>query len=213
MDDLETASAVSPAGRMLGSMLPLLLIAGLIALGFWLYRRNASPSLAASMASTGYAPGPVPMNDASWGGVSPAEPVMRLEQSDASAFTGLLAGIQEAWGRADINKLKRMVTPEMLAYFSEMLSNNTSQGVENRVEQVKVLKQEVNEAWAENDLQYATVLFVWNALDYTVNLNGKPGDPDYVVEGDMRQPVEASEAWTFVRSRGGHWLLSAIQQI
>jgi predicted lipid-binding transport protein (Tim44 family) len=30
-----------------------------------------------------------------------------------------------------------------------------------------------------------------------------------VVEGG---PDEATEIWTFMRARGGHWLLSAIQQ-
>jgi predicted lipid-binding transport protein (Tim44 family) len=30
-----------------------------------------------------------------------------------------------------------------------------------------------------------------------------------VVEGG---PGEATEIWTFMRTRGGHWLLSAIQQ-
>jgi predicted lipid-binding transport protein (Tim44 family) len=31
------------------------------------------------------------------------------------------------------------------------------------------------------------------------------------VEGD-EHPTEATELWTFMRSRGGVWLLSAIQQ-
>jgi predicted lipid-binding transport protein (Tim44 family) len=39
-----------------------------------------------------------------------------------------------------------------------------------------------------------------------------PGDPDYLVSGDPRTPVEAEEVWTFVRRPGGNWLLSAIQQ-
>ncbi len=34
-----------------------------------------------------------------------------------------------------------------------------------------------------------------------------------VVEGDPNQPTEATEVWTFMRSRGGPWLLSAIQQV
>jgi len=37
--------------------------------------------------------------------------------------------------------------------------------------------------------------------------------PDWLVSGDPRAPVEAEEMWTFVRRRGGQWLLSAIQQI
>jgi predicted lipid-binding transport protein (Tim44 family) len=214
-DDLDAAAAVSPAGKMLGSMIPFILLAGLILLGVWFYRRNAAQSLVSSMGSTGYAPGPTPMRDDNWGSSATA-PVatssLSTTQSDIAAFKDLLVGIQEAWGKADIVKLKRMTTPEMLSYFSETLSSNASQGIENCVKQVSVLKQETTEAWDEENLQYATVQFVWSAFDYTVNTGRNPGDSDYVVEGDIDRPVEVSETWTFVRSRGGHWLLSAIQQ-
>jgi predicted lipid-binding transport protein (Tim44 family) len=37
--------------------------------------------------------------------------------------------------------------------------------------------------------------------------------PDRVISGDPRVPVEQEELWTFVRRRGGNWLLSAIQQV
>ncbi len=40
-----------------------------------------------------------------------------------------------------------------------------------------------------------------------------PGRPDAIVGGDPRVPVEAEEIWTFMRPRGGGWLLSAIQQV
>ena len=33
-----------------------------------------------------------------------------------------------------------------------------------------------------------------------------------VVEGDPERTTEATELWTFVRERGGAWLLAAIQQ-
>ena len=49
-------AGASPAGRTLGSMLPFLLIAGLIMLGIWFYRRNA-----AAQSFAGYGSGPVPM--------------------------------------------------------------------------------------------------------------------------------------------------------
>jgi predicted lipid-binding transport protein (Tim44 family) len=34
-----------------------------------------------------------------------------------------------------------------------------------------------------------------------------------VVSGDPRTPSEQEEMWTFVRRRGGNWLLSAVQQV
>ena len=33
-----------------------------------------------------------------------------------------------------------------------------------------------------------------------------------IVEGSDHQRTEATEVWTFLRSRGGKWILSAIQQ-
>ncbi len=41
----------------------------------------------------------------------------------------------------------------------------------------------------------------------------RPDSVGIVVGGDPRTPVEAEEVWTFVRPRGGDWLLSAIQQV
>ena len=105
------------------------------------------------------------------------------------------------------------MTPEMLSYFSEELTRNSSQGVRNIVSDVQLLKGELSESWEERDLQYATAYLRWRAIDYVVRLGRSPGDPDYVVSGDPRTPVEAEEMWTFVRRRGGDWLLSAIQQI
>jgi predicted lipid-binding transport protein (Tim44 family) len=71
----------------------------------------------------------------------------------------------------------------------------------------------VREAWDEGNLQYATALMQWRANDYTTRADRKPGEPGYVVEGDPQRPSDAQELWTFARSPGGHWLLSAIQQV
>lgn len=215
-NDWDGGSSASPMGRALGSLLPIIFIAGLIMLGIWFYRRNAAQSFASG--ATGYSPEPMRSNSEAWGSSSTsAAPVtysLQIVQSDISAFKELLVAVQDAWGKADLVKLKRAVTPEMLSYFSEELSNNASQGVENRVEQVNVLRLDIKDAWEEENMQYATAQITWSSLDYTINTERKPGDADYVVDGDMRQLVEATEVWTFVRSQsGGHWLLSAIQQI
>jgi len=105
------------------------------------------------------------------------------------------------------------MTPEMLGYFSEELTRNTSQGVRNIVSDVQLLKGELTESWEEGDLQYASTHLRWRAVDYITRLGRSPGDLDYIVSGDPRTPAEAEEMWTFVRRRGGDWLLSAIQQI
>ena len=133
--------------------------------------------------------------------------------ADLNAFQSLHAAIQEAWGRADLAQMRQLMTPEMLSYFSEELTRNSSQGVENRVANVSLVKAELTESWEEGDLQYATAYMRWTALDYTVRIGAAPSSPGAIVAGDPRVPTEAEEVWTFVRRRGGHWLLSAIQQV
>jgi predicted lipid-binding transport protein (Tim44 family) len=133
--------------------------------------------------------------------------------ADLNAFQTIHAGVQEAWGRGDLGRLRQMMTPEMLSYFSEELTRSTSQGVQNIVSDVSLLKGEISESWEEGDLQYATAYMRWSANDYVVRMGRSPGQPDYLVSGDPKTPVEAEEMWTFVRRRGATWLLSAIQQV
>ena len=133
--------------------------------------------------------------------------------ADLNAFQGIHAAVQEAWGRGDLGRMRQLMTPEMLSYFSEELTRNTSQGVQNVVSDVRLLKGDVSEAWEEGDLEYATAFMQWSAIDYVVRLGRSPGQPDYIVSGDPKTPTESEEVWTFVRRRGGDWLLSAIQQV
>jgi len=133
--------------------------------------------------------------------------------ADLNAFQTIHAGIQEAWGRGDLGGLRQMMTPEMLSYFSEELTRSASQGVQNIVSDVRLLKGEISESWEEGDLQYATAYLRWSATDYVARLDRSPGQPDYLVSGDPKTPVESEEMWTFVRRRGANWLLSAIQQV
>jgi predicted lipid-binding transport protein (Tim44 family) len=92
----------------------------------------------------------------------------------------------------------------MVSYFAEELASNASQGVINRVADVKLLQGDLAEAWREGDTDYATVAMRYSLDDQTVDR-----DSGRVVQGG---PGEATEVWTFMRKRGGHWLLSAIQQ-
>jgi predicted lipid-binding transport protein (Tim44 family) len=133
--------------------------------------------------------------------------------ADLNAFQSIHAAVQEAWGRSDLAQMRQLMTPEMLSYFSEELTRNASQGVQNLVSNVSLVKAELTESWEESDMQYATAYMRWTALDYTVRLGAAPTSPGALVSGDSRIPTEAEEVWTFVRRRGGHWLLSAIQQV
>lgn len=132
---------------------------------------------------------------------------------DLNAFQSLHAAVQEAWGRGDLGQMRQLMTPEMLSYFSQELTRNASQGVENHVSNVNLVKAELTESWEEGDLEYATAYMRWTALDYTIRAGAAPSAPGALVAGDPRIATESEEVWTFVRRRGGHWLLSAIQQV
>jgi predicted lipid-binding transport protein (Tim44 family) len=138
---------------------------------------------------------------------------INLGDGDLNAFQQIHAAVQEAWSASDLGRLRGLMTPEMLSYFSEELTRNASQGTQNIISDVQLVKGDLSESWGEGDLQYATAYMRWRALDYVVRLGRSPGDPDYLVSGDPRTPVEAEEVWTFVRRPGGTWLLSAIQQV
>ena len=144
---------------------------------------------------------------------APARRDINLSDADLNAFQELHAAVQDAWSASDLGRLRRLMTPEMLSYFSEELTRSAAQGTQNIVANVELLKGDLSESWDEGDLQYATAYMRWRALDYVVRLGRSPGDPDYIVSGDPRTAVEAEEVWTFVRRPGGTWLLSAIQQV
>jgi predicted lipid-binding transport protein (Tim44 family) len=198
-------------GGMLGGFLQILIIGLLIYLAIRLFAARRQPG--------GFAGRPMqpPMPRAVGAAVSPAPRYRGVDSTvgdeDLNAFQGIHAAVQEAWSRADLGRLRQLMTPEMVGYFSEELTRNASQGVQNIVSNVELLKGDISEAWDEGDLQYATAFLRWRAIDYVARIGRSPGMPDYIVSGDPRQPVESEEVWTFVRRRGGDWLLSAVQQV
>jgi predicted lipid-binding transport protein (Tim44 family) len=127
-----------------------------------------------------------------------------LTPEDFNSFEKVLAEVQTAYGAEDLNRLRRQVTPEMVSYFSEELAANASTGVINKVSDVKLLQGDLAEAWREGDTDYATVAMRYSLVDEMVDR-----DSSRVLQGG---PDEATEVWTFMRVRGGHWLVSAIQQ-
>jgi predicted lipid-binding transport protein (Tim44 family) len=194
-------------GSVFGGLLMLLIIGGLI---FFVIRLFSGRGF--SLAGAG---GGMPR---SIGAAAAPAPHYRghdttVGEADLNAFQSIHAAVQEAWGRADLGRMRQLMTPEMLSYFSEELTRNASQGVQNIVSDVRLLKGEISESWEEGDLQYATAYLRWSAIDVVVRLGRSPGQPDYLVSGDPKTPTEAEEVWTFVRRRGGNWLLSAIQQV
>jgi predicted lipid-binding transport protein (Tim44 family) len=203
-------------GAGFASMLGLLLQIGLIVIVArliwnWLQRRNApdyatagGPSLrnADPAAANTYA------RSMSGGGAMMPSIAGEVEiaENDYNAFERLLGEVQAAYSAEDLGRLRSLVTPEMLSYFAEQLADNTSRGVVNQVSDVKLEQGDLAEAWREGASEFATVAMRFSLVDRTLDrATGK------LVDGS-EEKQEATELWTFMRSGGGTWILSAIQQ-
>ena len=189
-----------------GILLILLLVAALTVLYFLKIQR---PSLPDFSGITGRDPS---LPARRFGTTRQKLSVDSITSADKAAFQQLLTDVQRAWSKQDLTELRQFVTPEMLNYFSAALADNTSQDIQNHVEDVVLLRAEILEAWTEQATQYVTAGLRWSARDYNVSLTTKRGEPGYIVEGSEEKPTESGEAWTFTRSQDGKWLLSAIQQ-
>lgn len=213
---------------MLGMLLQILLFGGLAYFAFRIVKRLMGGSAPATLTTPegatfrtaggqpddryGYqAPGganPAGSSQLGYGG-APALTPIAVADSDLDVFTGILLEVQAAWTAGDVAKLRALATPEMVSYFSEALSDNATRGVANHVENITLLKGDVNESWTEEGRDYVTATLTWSAVDYDVKLD----QPSIVVKGDKARAIESTEVWTFMRSKGGRWLLSAIQQV
>ncbi len=127
-----------------------------------------------------------------------------LTPDDFNEFEKLLGQVQTTYGHEDLGALRSLATPEVVSYFADDLAANASKGVVNRISDVKLLQGDLAEAWREGDTEYATV-----AMRYSLNDEMVDRASGRVVSGGADQ---ATEIWTFMRRRGGQWLLSAIQQ-
>ena len=191
-------------GGFLGFLLQIGLIVLLVSFLVKLFRRQ-SPAYAGGpgMFARDGAPGRGPMGGfGSGGGAAP----IQIGPQDYQSFEELLQGVQAAWSRHDLNALSGMATPEMAGYFNEQLSEQASRGVRNEVTDVRLLQGDLAQAWREGNRDYATVAMRISMIDVTRDTYGR------VVDGNPSEHVTATELWTFVRSSGGRWILSAIQQ-
>ena len=190
---------------MIGLLLQVVLVVIVARLIFasW-QRRNMQPAYAAAHPVTGHNFGGV---SEMLGGanLSAAGEHLAIAKSDYDAFERLLGDIQAGYSTEDLSTLRAKVTAEMLSYFSEQLAANASRGLINRVTDVKLLRGDLAEAWREGNTDYATV-----AMNFALKDSMVERASGQTVEGG--EPSEVTELWTFMRARGGNWLLSAIQQ-
>ena len=197
---------------MIGLMLQIgiIMIIGYLVWTWW--QRRSQPALASGPALRDYASGNLrSATGFGLGGGTPRSSArasgtdeVGLTPDDFNAFEKTLGDVQSAYSAEDLARLRRYVTPELLSYFSEELAANASKDVVNRVSDVKLLQGDLAEAWREGDTDYATV-----AMRFSLNDEMLERDSGRVLQGG---PDEATEIWTFMRVRGGHWLASAIQQ-
>ncbi len=134
------------------------------------------------------------------------EEPMDVGQEELDRFEQMLSEIQSAYGREDYAALRKLTTPEAMSYLAEELGEIASSGMRNEVKDVKLLQGDVSEAWREGNVDYATVAIRYSAIDVMRDRNS-----DAVVEGNLDEPVESTEVWTFTRTDNGDWLLAAIQ--
>jgi predicted lipid-binding transport protein (Tim44 family) len=211
-------------GGMGSSLLQLLILGGLIYLGIRLLRGRSGVGAQAERAPDFFgnrltavpemqrAPLSFEQIGAPVSGTTPllagrsAEDV-RITDDDNTAFEALLINVQAAYSKGDLTRMRTLVSPEMVGYFSEALSANVSRGVENTVQAVKLEQGELSEAWSEAGLEYASVAMRFSMLDVTRSVADGA-----IVAGSDHERSEATEVWTFLRSRGGKWIVSAIQQ-
>jgi predicted lipid-binding transport protein (Tim44 family) len=200
-------------GGFLGFLLQVFLI---VVIGRFLWRMfmgSRSPALAGGpgLFARNGAPGPGGMMGGMMGGAAAPRPAggpppITITPQDFQEFEQLLKASQAAWSARDLNALRAMSSPEMVGYFSEQLSDYASKGETNTVTDVHLESGDLSQAWAEAGREYATVAMRFSMIDVTRDGAGR------VVDGSPTERVLATEIWTFVRARGGHWILSAIQQ-
>jgi predicted lipid-binding transport protein (Tim44 family) len=194
-------------GSFIGLVLQLVLVVFVARMALAWWQRRDAPAFAGgapggsahAFGGFGAMPGAVP------GVGAPAGEPLAIAKADYDAFERLLGDVQAAYSAEDLGALRAKVTPEMLSYFSEQLVGNASRGLINRVSDVKLEQGDLAEAWSEAGADYASVAMRFALTDSMVErASGR------VVEGGS--PSEVTEVWTFMRARGGDWLLSAIQQ-
>ena len=103
------------------------------------------------------------------GSAAPVNQPLELKREDFDVFERLLGEIQTAYGREDLAALRPLLTPEMLSYYAEELSENASRGVINQLTDVKLLQGDLSEAWREGDKEYATVAMRYSLVDRYVD--------------------------------------------
>jgi predicted lipid-binding transport protein (Tim44 family) len=115
--------------------------------------------------------------------------------------------IQGAWINRDMTVVKNILTQEMFDILQKDVDKLKAEKKINKLDNIAVRSVEITEAWQEGGMDFITVRFLANLLDYTVSESGE------LLSGSKTEPVKFEEYWTFTRPVGNNtWQLSAINQ-
>jgi predicted lipid-binding transport protein (Tim44 family) len=117
--------------------------------------------------------------------------------------------IQQGVAQRDVSWLRDRVAPELYATLQAQCDRLRAARQTNHVEQIRIQRAQVTEAWQESGRDFVTAHLTASLLDYTVD-DATGG----VVEGSKTTPQTVEEFWTFVRPVGNNpWQLTAIQTV
>jgi predicted lipid-binding transport protein (Tim44 family) len=115
--------------------------------------------------------------------------------------------IQGAWINRDMSIVRGILTGEMFGILQGDAEKLKSERKINKLDNIAVRSVEITEVWQEGGMDFITVKFLANLLDYTVSESGE------LLSGNRTEPVKFEEYWTFTRPVGNNpWQLSAISQ-
>lgn len=201
-------------GGMLLALLQIALLAGIAWLIVGFVRRRFAGPPSPVPARTSFSGSSVPAVGASWGGPRSVEPKPQhkeidlvLTTQDQQAFEQLLINVQDAFGKEDYARLRELTTPEVMSYLSEELGQNAVRGVRNEVRDTRLLDARASETWTEASGDFATIILNYESVDVM-----RDRASGAIVSGLDAEPTATTEAWTFVRTGGRPWQVSAIQE-
>ena len=199
-------SGIGGFSSIVGLLLQIVLIVFLVrmAMSWWQRRQMSEAAYAGGGGGLGNT------SNSNFGGMGfglgTSSAPLQIQPSDYEAFERLLIDMQAAYSNEDVARIRTLATPEMVSFFTQDMQQNRARGQVNKVSDTHLLQGDLAESWREGDADYASVAMRFSMIDKYVDINS-----GRLVSGS-EQPTEVTEVWTFVRQRGGNWMLSAIQQ-
>ncbi len=115
--------------------------------------------------------------------------------------------VQAGWMRRDLSSYGHLLGDALAAEYEQHFNDMRAKGEINKLESIAVRKVEIVDAGSDGRVDFLTVIFTANLLDFTVD--EASGD---VKSGSMTEPVKFAERWTWARPVGTeNWKLEGIE--